>query len=183
MRFKSFKNFKIGILKERPDRDTAEADDTLATQTDALEEQISNRTRDLKEAEQQLRELSSVAKDSEEDEDTPPQPHGPLSELSVEPEDQLMDEEIDEGTLLGEADDEVKVVEVGAGVAAPAEVEKEPTKEKEAEGDSFSNLFSQDEEEENPLANLINSLPDVTAQEILDDLQEIKEIIRERQQR
>jgi hypothetical protein len=49
--------------------------------------------------------------------------------------------------------------------------------------DSLSNLFNQDEEEENPLAALINSLPDVSAQELLDDLQEIKDIIRDGQRK
>jgi len=48
--------------------------------------------------------------------------------------------------------------------------------------DDFSSLFSEQEEEVNPLANLISSLPEVSAQELLDELEEIKGIIRERQQ-
>ena len=81
-------------------------------------------------------------------------------------------------------------MEVGSGATAPAEAAtvkeltkeeggKEGKKQEEPEVDSLNNLFSQDEEEENLLANLINSLPEVTAQELLDDLQEINEIIRE----
>ena len=48
--------------------------------------------------------------------------------------------------------------------------------------DDFSSLFSDEEEEINPLSNLINSLPEVSAQELLNELEEIKGIIRERQQ-
>ncbi len=173
-----FKSFKIGKSKEKPDRDTAEVSDALTTPIDGLEEQVDNKTKELEATEQELKELSDTAKDSEADKDAPPQPHGPLSELSVKPGDELIDEETALGTLFGEADEQVKVVEAGA--AAPAEAEKQPATEEES--DSLDSLFSQEEDEVNPLANLINSLPDVTAQELLDDLQEIKEIIREWQQ-
>lgn len=182
MRFKGFenlKNLKIGKSKEKPNGDTAEAGDTLSNQIADLEEQLNHKTKDLEATEQQLRELSNTMNSSKEDEDTPPQPHGPLSELTVEPDDELTDEETDAGILLGEADEEVKVVEVEAGATAPVEAEKEPAKEEES--DSLNNLFSQEDDEENPLAALINSLPDVTAQELLYDLQEIEEIMRERQ--
>ena len=175
-----FKGFKIGKSKEKPDRDTSEAGDTTTAQAAEMEEQINNRTKDLEEAEQQIKKLTDTANGSEEAEEAPPQPHGPLSELTVEPEDELTDKDADAGTLLEEAEEEVKVVEVGNGAAAPAEAEKEPAK---VEGNnSLSDLFSQDDEEENPLASLISSMPDVTAQELLDDLQEIKGIIKEWQQ-
>lgn len=180
-----FKSFKIGKSKEQPDKDTAEAGDTLTAQIADMEEQVNNKTKELEATEQELKELSDTAKVSEEDEDTPPQPHGPLDELTVTPEDELLDVD-DIGALLGEADEGLKVVEVAAGAAAPAEAKKEPANEEaekepsnEKEDDSINSLFSQEEEEVNPLANLINSLPDVTAQELLDDLGEIKEIIRE----
>lgn len=52
----------------------------------------------------------------------------------------------------------------------------------EDSSDDFSNLFSDEEEESNPLSNLINAMPEVSAQELVDQLEEIKEIIRERQQ-
>lgn len=48
--------------------------------------------------------------------------------------------------------------------------------------DSFANLFSDDEEEANPLANLIANLPEVSAQELVAELEEIKQLIKERQQ-
>lgn len=182
MRFKGFenlKNLKIGRSKEKPDGDTAEAGDITATQVADLEEQLNYRTKELEATKQQLRELSNTMNGSEEAKETPPQPHGPLSELTVEPDDKLIDEESDVATLLGEADEEVKVVAVEAGATAPVEAEKEPAKEEES--DSLNKLFSQEDDEENPLAALINSLPDVTAQELLYDLQEIEEIMRERQ--
>jgi len=132
-------------------------------------------------------------------ENTPPQPHGPLDELSVEPRDQLqeLDEEVDTDALLGEDHEEIQVVEVGAGAGAaapaeelkvvevtaeanaPAEEKNKPVKEEAS--DSLSNLFNDEDEEENPLANLINSVPDVTAQELLDDLEELQGIISEQQ--
>lgn len=49
-------------------------------------------------------------------------------------------------------------------------------------GDGFSDLFSDEEEDVNPLANLINNLPEVSAQELINELEEIKEIIKERLQ-
>jgi len=190
MHLKSLKSFKIGKSQEKPENDTAEADDMLTTQIADMEEQVNNKTKELEATEQELKELSDTAKVSEEDEDTPPKPHGPLDELTVTPEDELFDtgEETDVGALLGEADEGLKMVEVAAGAAAPAEAseepavaeagaEKEPANEKE--DDLINSLFSQEDEDVNPLANLINSLPDVTAQELLDDLGEIKEIIRE----
>jgi hypothetical protein len=191
------KGFKIGKSKEKPEEDTAVAGDTPAAQTVEMEEQLNNKTEDLAKTQQPSGELADTAKDSEKDEDTSPQPHGPLGELSIEPQDQLqeLDEEIDTDTLLGDADEEVKVVkigggaaapaeeakvvEVGAGAAAPAEDKKEPTKEEGS--DSLTNFFGDEEEDENPLANLINSLPDVTTQELLDDLQEIEGIIHDQQ--
>jgi TATA-binding protein-associated factor Taf7 len=192
MRFKSLDSLKsltLGKLKEKLDGDAARGGDASVVQIAGMEEQINHRTKGLAETEQQLKELADTVKTSQENGDTQPQPHGPLSELSIDPEDQTqeLDEELGIEALDLDADEEIKVVELGAGAATPAEAAREPTKEEEAkeeeskkeEDDSLGNLFSQDEEEENPLANLINSLPDVTAQELLDDLKEINEIIEE----
>jgi ribosomal protein L12E/L44/L45/RPP1/RPP2 len=111
--------------------------------------------------------------------------------------------EINDSTKLGE---EVKIKEVttakpaAAPPAAPASAaasiavamtaaapaaenkteNKEETKEeKSQDADSLNNLFNTEEEEENPLASLINSLPDVSIREIMDDLAEIQRIIKE----
>ena len=64
--------------------------------------------------------------------------------------------------------------------AAPAAPEKEDKKEDNKEdADSLNKLFSTQEDEENPLASLINSLPDVSVRELMDDLAEIQRIIKE----
>ncbi len=228
-----FKSFKISKSNNKPEEDTAESGDNTATQVVGMEEKINKRTKNLKETAQQLKGLSGTSKDSEEDNDAPPKPHGPLGELTVEPDDKLLDleAEADISSLLEENDEEVTVIEVNTGVvlpveadelsaeaaataeadeasaqaSAPIEVEEAITKasvpadtdkasaeatvtaeaenepKPEDDSDSFNSLFSDEEEEANPLANLINSLPDVTAQELFDELKEIKEIILERQ--
>ena len=177
-----FKGFKIGKSKEKPDRDTA-AGNTPVTQAAVLEEQINNKTKDLEAAKQQLKELGNAAIEPKHNEEAAPRPHGPLVELTLEPEDTEKAEETDAGILPGEVVEEVEVVKVKAEAAAPAEAATKAEAKKgpvaAEDNDSLSSLFNQEDEEVNPLANLINSLPDVTAQELLNDLQEIKEIIRE----
>lgn len=190
-----FKSFQIGKSKEKPENDE-EASDTLVTQITNLEEQVSGKTQELEEAEHQLKELSNIVQVSEEVKGVPPKPHGPLGELTVEPEEQSLnlDEDTDTSTLVEEFDEEAPVVEVikaesatttedqkEAEATAAAEPEKEASNN--VEDDSLTSLFSQEEEEVNPLATLINSLPDVTPQELIEDLHELKEIMGEWQQR
>ena len=139
---------------------------------------MNNKTKDLEETSQQLQESSETVNDPEETgTDDTPKPHGPLSELEVEPGDDLAYDDINVDTKPEDAGEDVQLVEVGAESAAPTETPQEP--KLEDSDDSIKNLFSDDEEEVNPLANLINSLPDVTAQELVDDLNEIQEIIKE----
>jgi hypothetical protein len=196
------KNFKIGKSDKKPKEDMVESEDTTVTEATDIEEKINNKTKDLEKTAQQLKGLSNALKDSEEGDDALPKPHGPLSELTVEQSDELLDMDAKEdiSNLLDETDEEVTVVEVSTKAAAPAKTEEsnteavaqaaenEPKQEaetepkKEEDGDSFNNLFSNEEEEVNPLANLISSLPDVTTNELLDDLQEISEIMQERRQ-
>jgi hypothetical protein len=228
MGLKSIMNFKIGKTKGKPDS-TDEAHHVLATKIAILEEQVSGKTRELAEAEQQIKKLAASASGTEED--TAPQPHGPLVELEIEAGGESAEEDNDAGILLEEAEEEtegvktkevkaaeVKAPEAKAAIEETGEVKlteakatevktaaeaTEAVKPAEAKAadtapatpadttaasatagskeDDLSQLFSQDEEEENPLAALINALPDVSAQELLDDLQEIKMIIRESQ--
>jgi hypothetical protein len=114
-------------------------------------------------------------------EEARPGPHGPLGELSVGPEDGLVDVDFNDDAAAGSptegSEEEVKLVEVGTEGAAPAEAKAEAKPEEAS--DSFTSLFSNDEEEENPLANLINSLPDISVGELLSDLNEIKGIMEE----
>jgi len=194
--------FKIGKAKEKPDRDTIETEDAPA---DRIADHKKNRAKSLKEAEQQLIELTETVNVSEKLEDVP-KPHGPLVELTIEPEEELVSEEKDEpveakkvaGTPVGKAEEKVVIAKAAAPAkaatessapakaAAPAEAAAKAEDKKTtatAEKDDLNDLFSQEDDEVNPLANLINSLPDVTAQELIDDLQEIKEIILEAQKK
>jgi hypothetical protein len=199
MRFKSFKTDKSD---KKPEEDKVEPGDTTVTKVSGMEKKINNKTKDLEKTAKQLKGLSETLKDSEEGDDALPRPHGPLSELTVEQGDELLDQDATEdiSNLLDETDEEVTVVEVSAKTATPAETEELNTEavaqvveneskqeveiepEQEDDSDSFNNLFSNEEEEVNLLANLISSLPDVTAYELLDDLREISEIIQERRQ-
>ena len=175
-----FKGFKIGRSKDKDEKDAAKAEDNTAEQIVEMEEKISGRTKNLEETAQQLQELSDEADNSEEDKEVSAGPHRPLNELSIEPEDKLAEiDDVGAGTDVPEEEgEEIKVVEVSTESAPPPEGEKEVSLDN-GDGDSINNLFSDDEEEENPLANLVKSLPDVTAQELVDDLDEIKGIIKE----
>ena len=103
----------------------------------------------------------------------------------------------DSNIILEDENEDVKIVETGtissaSPGATPTETnpEPEPASQPSAESginleddsESLSNLFNDDEEEENPLEKLINSLPDVSTQELIDDLNEIKGIIKDWQQ-
>jgi len=57
--------------------------------------------------------------------------------------------------------------------------EEESETENEEGSDSIADLFSDDEEEENPLAGLITSLPDVTARDLLGEAQEVETMVRQ----
>ena len=187
-----FKGIKLGKSKEDPEEEIIEVDKATASQITEINEHISNRTKSLEETTQQLQELSETLNDAD-DEEEKPRPHGPLKELSVEPEDKMMDIDLDttsDEELFEASAKEVNLVEVGEVTADQAQSAtqaqpagesnlKEKTEESAAvsEDDSFSNLFGTEEEEFNPLATLINSLRDVSAQELMDDIQEIKNII------
>ncbi len=173
------KGFKIGKSKDKPEKDAA-AEDTTTEQIVEMEDKINGRTKNLEDTAQQLQELSDEADNAEGDKETEAGPHPPLDELSIEPEDKLAEiDDIKADTdLTEEGVEEIKVVEVSEGTTPAAEGKEEP-KVEDIDGDSINNLFSDEEEEENPLANLIKSLPDVTAQELVDDLKEIRGIIKE----
>jgi hypothetical protein len=194
------KGFKVGKSKDKPEKGTEMPEETTAEQIVEIEDKINGRTKNLEETTKELKELISEETDDEEagvgphgpldeltvepedektdDEDILAGPHKPLNELSIEPEDKLA--EIDDDGLddeLPEGAGEIKVVEVKAGSETP-EAESEP-KVEDLNADSINNLFADEEEEENPLANLIKSMPDVTARELVDDIEEIQGIIKE----
>ena len=181
MRFKNF-NLSIGKSKEKPGKNSDEA---LVDQITGLEEQVNVKTRELEKVEQQLKKLSSSGQTSP-DEASPPHPHGPLVELTVEPPEVKSEEEKESGgSVLEEATEELRVIKVKAEAAEPAQAAKpaaEPAPAPEAkkdDDDSLLSLFSDEDENVNPLAALICALPEVSSQELVDDLEEIKQIIKE----
>lgn len=176
--------FKIGKTKAGSAKEIALSGSNAATQIAELEEQLNGRTNNLKQTEEQLKKLSGKGKHRKETDEVIAKPHGPIGELTLEP-------EVDLAALTapaGEVPDvipevgaeKIKVVEVKIDTAAPP-----PAKEAKAEsmGDSFNNLFKQDDEEENPLASLIHSLPDVDVHELIEDLNELKGIIKDWQKK
>ncbi len=197
MRFKAFKNLSIGKLIDKNKKDNPEAEDSPIPAIAEIKDNQKGKTGDVEKAGQKLPEFSSQTGIIPEPDDIIAKPHGPAAELSIEPEDM----ENDAGITLDELDsddslklgEEVKINEVSAekaaaapkaapaaAVAATEEVKPEEQQEtKPDDNDSLNNLFSDDEEEENPLDALINSLPDVTVQELMDDLEEIQRIIKE----
>jgi hypothetical protein len=203
MRFKPIKNLTKGKSKEKPQKEDDEFKAIAANRIADMEKRIHDKTKDLEKKVQEIQGLSVPSEDSESNGDIPKGPHGPLVELTLEPDDALKDD----NSLTDSPDEEpeeegeeIKLVEVRADAVAPQEKEEDvpeaegsaapaETAEKEKEikpddnGDSFNDLFSSNEEEENPLANLIKSLPDVTAGELIDDLKEIKGIIKEWQKK
>ena len=182
-----FKTFKIGKPGEEPEEDAIEFSETTVTQIAEMGEQISSKTRDLEKTAAELGKLSSAVDGGNSTGDTP-RPHGPLSELSLDANGDAaaFDEVTEAGDIQAAGTpDDIQLVELNTN-AAPAEAatpEGQPDPgakpAEDDDSDSFNNLFGSEEEEENPLANLIESLPDVTVQELLDDIREINEIIQE----
>ena len=125
------------------------------------------------------------------------QPHAPLQELSLDVEQDLDAEEVplpEAGAAEGE-EETIKLVEVKVAPAAaiappppppPPEPVAPAVKNDAAKpadpmdiSASINSIFTNVEEEENPLSNLIKTLPDVAATELMDDLKEISDIIKD----
>lgn len=143
--------------------------DSLADQAASLEETLNERTKDLEKTEEQLVKLSNSAGSSDGDKDAPVQPHKPKAELLVEEKEETSTkgkETSTKGKETPAADNDLSIL-----------LGKDD--EEEGKNDSLSNLFGQEEEEVNPLAGLIASLPDVTAVELLNEAQETSAMIRE----
>jgi len=151
-------------------------------------------TKTIRETERQLSvDPSGAIKIPDIDNDPPVRPHGPISELTLDAEQDKKEDILEDGAglepkLVKAQPQAVIKVEPKAAVAAPVQAAPPPPaqeKKQEKADDSLelNKLFSNDEDEENPLAALINSLPDVTAREIMDDLEEIKSIINDYQKK
>jgi hypothetical protein len=201
-----FKGFKFGKPKEKNEK--TEAKNKTSAATAVLEEPLSGSTKNPK----QLKKLSGSSGENADIPARPHRPIGELKigeEVDSTDDDSLTDE--NDGILAEEKGEEVKLVEVSADVVtslkakaaaspkaeaaippktqaatSPKGEAASPPKEdktKSEDADSLNKLFSSDDEEENPLANLIRSMPDVTTDELIEDLNEIKGIIREWQQK
>lgn len=188
MKFSIFKKEKS---KENKKPGTGEDADVQLTD---LEEELNNNTNNLKEKQKQLESLSDNGERVAGNEDETIAPHGPIEELMIEPSDKddtpLPEVAADAVPFDEEAGEEIKVVEVKADAGEGAndtQAEAPPPSQDEKKDDtlnqSFNSLFQSEEEEENPLINLIKGLPDVSAEELVKDLNEIKEIIKEWQKK
>ncbi len=139
--------------------DAAGSEEALVTQIANLEEVVNKRTKGLEETREQLVQLSDVEKIPEEVKDLLSMPNQAKAKIAAESKASELE---DLRALLGTGD---------------AELEKE--QKNEVKGDSLSSLFEVEEEENNVLLNLIKSLPEVTAEELLGDAQEVESIMRE----
>jgi hypothetical protein len=128
----------------------------------------------------------------------PVQPHAPLQELSLEPDAETAAAEgmaAQEGAAFAEEEGApIKLVEVKPAVPAAAAaplplppLDLKPAAPKKNDpmdiSASISNIFTDAEDEDNPLINLIRSLPEVAATELIDDLKEINDIIKDWQKK
>ena len=169
------------VEKEQPEKTLAEAEGTLVTQIGNLEELVNKRDKDLEEAKEQLRQLCDTAGSSAIDEAE-----------RVKKAEELLTQPNKPGGELVELPAGESVAKEGAG-AAPEEkadnllkqtgeaaLEKPETEEESLS--SADDFFGEQEEVENPLAGLIASLPDVTTEELLRDIEGVAELVREWQQ-
>ena len=194
MRLKDLKSISKGRSRDKKGEAGDSTTDFGNNSVSEMEEHMNERTKDLEAMTKRLKELS---KDTDKNHSIGP--HGPIGELSIEDLRPNTDSELggDSSIILEDENEDVKIVEIGtitsaspAATPTKASPEPEPVFQPSAkssinledDSDSLKNLFSDDEEEENPLEKLINSLPDVSAQELIDDLNEIKGIIKDWQQ-
>jgi hypothetical protein len=161
---------------------------TASTRISELEEKLNGWTDNLKKTEQKLKNISSddslLTKQNDtsipEEDNAPTRPHGPISELSLDQEG-IFAEDGSEDDPPNEQIEVVKMVEVQAEGSSSKAGEKGG--QNALSGDSLKQLFTDNEDDENPLASLIQSLPEVTIGELEDDLKEIKDIIKDWQRK
>ena len=180
-----FKGLKFGKKKDK-EKGKLPVDDATVTHVAELEEQLKDRTDGLVQTEKKLKKLSDKVNGLVEIDVLHEQhPHGPIGELSIEPLDSLSgvdtDEQEDINTKLVKEPEDLHLTEVEP--EPKPSLKTEQTTKTNLDADSLKALFTSEEHEENPLASLINSLPDITTDELMDDLKEIKGIIRDWQRK
>ena len=179
-----FKGLKFSKKKDK-EKGKPPVDDAAVTHIAELEEQLKDRTDGLVQTEKRLKNLSDKVNSLGEINVVPELPHGPIGELSIEPVDALVgvdaDEEENTKADLEKEPEDVNSVEVEHESKPHSRADK--IVKSNLDADSLKALFTSEEKEENPLAGLINSLPDITIDELVDDLKEIKDIIRDWQRK
>jgi len=149
---------------EKADRD----EDTPVNQVTDSEEPANKETGESEAAGQQLDGLFET-KDSKEEDDIEVRTKAvPVQELDLDTEPAVESEEEPSG---GD-----KNLNILLETADTENVEPEST----GEADMLSDIFGDEDEAVNPLKGLISSLPDVTAEELLEEMREIKTMMHEK---
>ena len=102
MRLKNIKDLTLGKSKEK----TVEEDSNQESKIAEMGKQIKSRTRNLEETTQQLQELSDKNDNSSGENEPEVKPHGPLSELTVEPEEGKKEDQLDLASVIKESETE-----------------------------------------------------------------------------
>jgi hypothetical protein len=183
---------KIGRSREKAVPVAGPANDEEVTEqkiqkVGSLEELVARRTQDLKEAKEQLNQLHMEELPAIDEKEakaaalfTQPNPP-PGDPLSLKKEEEVV-KGLDLKAIL-KVDMAVKVPEASVAPKAEPKAEAEKKPEAKAKDDSLAGLFDHEDENINPLAGLIKSLPDVSARELLNEATEVSEIIREMRRR
>ncbi len=162
---------KDSTLKNgKPAQNTAaEKKDPLVVQISNLEELVNKRTKDLEEAKRQLVQLH----DSGEDRQNKDNKDAKVEQLFSQPNQTKAESKPSAQPQAAQP------VEMKAATP-PQKADTGEAKKENKETDSQSlDLFSNEEVEENPLAGLITSLPNVTAEELIKEVQEVTTMLRE----
>jgi len=149
---------------EKADRD----EDTLVNQVTDSEESANKETGELEAAGQQPDGLFET-KDSKEEDDIEMRTKAvPVQELDLDTEPEPEPEEEPSG---GDKNLNILLEATGTENVEP---------ESAGEADMLSDIFGDEDEAVNPLKGLIDSLPDVAAEELLEEMREIKTMMHEK---
>jgi len=203
MRLKNFKGLPLGKLKEKEAESGVVIEGPTAEQLSEMQKKLNGRKKDLEAATRQIQDLVSIS-EMDIDDDEPIGPHGPIQELTLEDIPEEDEDILAPPEDMNENEPAVHTMKIKTSVSADVPEEDLELKEmmdtslqegtdSETEGsneaekqegetdlsNSFGDRFEDDEDDENPLAALIKNMPDVSVQELIDDIDEIKGIIKE----
>ena len=153
---------------EAVDNIEEQADSTLVNQITSLEDIVNQKTKELEETRGQLEELSATRQDNTANilVDNTDGVEVVLEMPNKSGGSPVPEAEVDTSAITGAAET--------TGDDSKAEAEDGDEDEGEGEGDD---LFSMEEEEVNPLAGLMAALPDVSADELMQELVDIKDLV------